>query len=157
MNVNRMSLLQLAPGGSLGRLCVWTEDAIKKLNELYGDYRNASTLKKGYHLPRAMMTNADVARIINSDEVQSVLVAAKEAPVTHGKKKNALKNKKLMLKLNPAAGQLAASRKRAREAGTKEAEGAMKDKKAHGNKGKVFYDSMMKAFEDAAAKAQAKP
>jgi len=163
-NVNRMNLLQLAPGGSLGRLCVWTEDAIKKLNELYGDYRNASTLKKGYHLPRAMMTNADVARIINSDEVQSVLVAAKEAPVTHGKKKNALKNKKLMLKLNPAAGQLASSRKRAREAGTKEAEGAKKkkakilaDKKKHGNKGKVFYDSMMKAFEDAAAKAQAKP
>merc|ERR1719473_2100898 len=71
--VDRLNLLQLAPGGSFGRFVIWTEGAFKKLSELYGTYRDGSESKKGYHLPRAMMTNADVARIVNSDEVQSVL------------------------------------------------------------------------------------
>merc|ERR1719235_378886 len=161
-SINRLNLLQLAPGGSFGRLCIWTEEAFKKLNQLYGDYRNASELKKGYHLPRSMMTNADVARIINSDEVQSVCVPAKEAPGKIGSKKNAMKNKKAMQLLNPAAGQLSASRKRAREAGTKEFEAVKKKKakiakerKAASKGSKKFYGDMMKAFEDAAAKAQA--
>ncbi len=30
-------------------------------------------MKKGYKLPRAMMANPDLARLINSDEVQSVV------------------------------------------------------------------------------------
>ena len=37
-------------------------------------------MKKRYTLPRPMMENADVARIINSDEVQSVLRPKLEAP-----------------------------------------------------------------------------
>ena len=32
-----------------------------------------STQKKGYKLPRAPMTNSDLTRLINSDEVQSVV------------------------------------------------------------------------------------
>merc|ERR1719191_299969 len=59
-NVSRMNLLQLAPGGSFGRFCIWTESAFKKLESLFGDNDNASETKKVYHLPRAMMTNADV-------------------------------------------------------------------------------------------------
>merc|ERR1719407_269126 len=56
-NVERMNLLQLAPGGNFGRFVIWTESAFKKLGELYGTYKNGSELKKGYHLPRAFMTN----------------------------------------------------------------------------------------------------
>merc|ERR1719375_1890468 len=133
-HVDRLNLLQLAPGGNFGRFCIWTEEAFKKLTALYGDSGNASETNKGYHLPRAMMTNADVARIINSDEVQSVVTPAKLAPKMYGKKKNALKNKKAMFCLNPAAKTKDALRKRAATAGTKENEAmkknALKNKKA---------------------------
>merc|ERR550537_2053859 len=107
------------------------------------------------------MTNADVARIINSDEVQSVVNPAREAPMltTFSKKKNALKNRKEMAKLNPGSLTKVASRKRALEPGTKEHGTAQKKKaktvaeaKKHHKGSKTFYSSMMKAFEAAAAK-----
>merc|ERR1711870_3704 len=66
----------------------------KKLNEMYGTLKSGAPMKKGYHLPRAQMENADIARIINSTEVQSVLRPKLEAPKTFPKKRNALKNKK---------------------------------------------------------------
>merc|ERR1719473_2331493 len=128
-HVDRMNLLQLAPGGNFGRFVIWTEEAFKRLTQLFGDADNASEEKKGYHLPRAMMTNADVARIINSDEIQSVVIPAKEKPKLYGAKKNALKNKKVMFKLNPAA----------------------KTKGALHKASKVFYNKMMKAYTDASA------
>merc|ERR1719199_111473 len=71
-NVDRLNLLTLAPGGQFGRFVIWTEGAFKKLSAMYGTLKGAAS-KSNYHLPRAMMANADVARIINSDEVQSVL------------------------------------------------------------------------------------
>jgi len=161
-HIDRLNLLQLAPGGNFGRFCIWTEEAFKKLGQLYGDFDNASETKKGYHLPRAMMTNADVARIINSDEVQSVLVPAKAAPKMYGKKKNALKNKKAMFHLNPASKTKDALRKRSLTAGTKEND-AMKKKKAktavetkkHHKASKGFYSKMMAAFEAARPKKDA--
>jgi hypothetical protein len=42
-----------------------------------GSTTTESEVKKGYKLPRACMTNADVTRLINSDEVQSVVNAPK--------------------------------------------------------------------------------
>merc|ERR1712078_46888 len=128
-HVDRMNLLQLAPGGNFGRFVIWTEGAFKRLSQLFGDADNASEEKKGYHLPRALMTNADVARIINSDEIQSVVLPAKEKPKTYGSKKNALKNKKAMFKLNPAAKTKSALLKRSLTAGSKE-NAIMKTKKA---------------------------
>jgi len=158
-HVDRMNLLELAPGGNFGRFVIWTEEAFKKLSQLYGDDGNASEEKKGYHLPRAMMTNADVARIINSDEVQSVVLPAKEKPKMYGAKKNALKNKKAMFKLNPAAKTKSALLKRSLTAGSKE-NAIMKTKKAktaseakkHHKASKVYYGKMMKAYTDATAK-----
>merc|ERR1719434_101574 len=99
--VTRLNLLKLAPGGVFGRFIIWTEGAFKKLNEIYGTMKSGAPLKKGYHLPRAQMENADVARIINSSEVQSVLRPKLEAPKTFPKKRNALKNKEVMKQLNP--------------------------------------------------------
>merc|ERR1712146_26316 len=70
-DVTALSLLQLAPGGHLGRFVVFTENAFGKLDALYGGKNGAlSTEKKGYRLPRAIMTNSDLPRIINSDEVR---------------------------------------------------------------------------------------
>lgn len=75
-NVRSLNLLQLAPGGHLGRFVIWTEGAFALLDEVFGTYDKASTLKRDYHLPIAKITNPDVTRIINSDEIQSVLRAA---------------------------------------------------------------------------------
>jgi large subunit ribosomal protein L4e len=161
-HVDRMNLLQLAPGGNFGRLCIWTEEAFKKLETLFGSADNAAELKKGYHLPRSMMTNADVARIINSDEIQSVVAPAKSAPKMYGKKKNAIKNKKAMFKLNPAAKTKGALFKRTSTAGTKENESGKKRKaanltaaKKHHKASKGFYSKMMKAYADSTKKPEA--
>merc|ERR1719465_393920 len=78
--VEQLNLLQLAPGGTFGRFVVCTEGAIKRLGEMFGTYKGGSDEKKGYTLPRSLMTNTDIARIINSNEVQSVLKPAKETP-----------------------------------------------------------------------------
>lgn len=61
-------------------------------------------------VPRPMMTNGDLARIINSDEIQSVVKPAKSAGPKHGPlKKNPLRNLGAMIKLNPYAKVLFAS------------------------------------------------
>lgn len=103
VNVERLNLLKLAPGGHLGRFIVWTKSAFEKLDEIYGKFDKGSEKKKGYVLPRSKMVNADLARIINSDEVQSVVrpikLEVKRAPM----KKNPLKNLNTMLRLNPYA------------------------------------------------------
>jgi len=155
-HVDRLNILQLAPGGNFGRFVIYTEGAFAKLTSLFGDGENTAAEKKGYKLPRAMMTNADVARIINSDEIQSVVKPAKSAPKMFGKKVNCLKNKKAMFKLNPAAKTKSALLKRKMTAGTKENESAKKKAKKHGDdikakhKGsKAYYKAMMKAYTDA--------
>lgn len=68
-----MNLLQLAPGGHLGRFVIWTQSAFAKLDTLYGTHDQPSTAKKGYKLPRSIMANSDLTRIINSDEIQSIV------------------------------------------------------------------------------------
>merc|ERR1711879_551411 len=129
VSVERLNLLTLAPGGNFGRFVIWTEGAFKKLSEIYGTLKSGAPMKKGYTLPRAMMENADVARIINSDEVQSVLRPKLEAPKAHAPKKNALKNKSLMEKLNPGSTQKRLLRKRACEKGSAEFDLVQKKKK----------------------------
>ncbi|GBF98594.1 60S ribosomal protein L4 [Raphidocelis subcapitata] len=103
-SVERLNLLQLAPGGHLGRFCVWTKSAFESLDKVFGTSAAASTQKKGFTLPRPMMANADVARLINSDEVQSVVRPPKEAVIkSRPLKKNPLKNLGALVKLNPHA------------------------------------------------------
>jgi large subunit ribosomal protein L4e len=45
LNVDRLNLLRLAPGGHVGRFVIWTESAIKKLDALYGTWNKKSQLK----------------------------------------------------------------------------------------------------------------
>ncbi len=104
-SVHRLNLLQLAPGGHLGRFCIWTEDAFKQLDTIFGTYDAASESKKGFALPNAKITNVDVTRLINSDEIQSVVRAAgskvTKRPFTQ--KKNPLRNRAILNRLNPYA------------------------------------------------------
>ena len=126
-SVHALNLLQLTPGGHLGRLIVWSQGAFEQLDTVYGTLTKPSAMKKqggvAYRLPQPMMKNADLSRLINSDEVQSVVNAPKEGTKPKAPKANPLRNKKAMDALNPAA---EAARKRAT---TKQAE-AIKKKAA---------------------------
>ncbi len=100
--VSALNLLQLAPGGHLGRFCIWTQGAFEQLEAIYGTFTENATMKTGYSLPSHWMANADLGRIINSSEVQSVLRPAKERfTPAQGLKPNPLKNLKAMQALNP--------------------------------------------------------
>jgi len=101
--VSRLNLLQLAPGGHLGRFVIWTKDAFERLDSIYGTYKKASEEKIDYRLPRPLLSNADITRIINSDEVQSSLREKIPQQKVHPRKKNPLKNLGFMIKLNPYA------------------------------------------------------
>jgi large subunit ribosomal protein L4e len=45
LNVDRLNLLRLAPGGHVGRFVIWTESAFKKLDLLYGTWSKKSQKK----------------------------------------------------------------------------------------------------------------
>ncbi|KAK8958760.1 60S ribosomal protein L4-1 [Platanthera guangdongensis] len=83
-HVDRLNLLKLAPGG-------------------VDTFETPSELKKGYVLPRPKTINADLCRIINSDEVQSVVRPINKDVRRKVLQKNPLKNLDAMLKLNPYA------------------------------------------------------
>lgn len=102
-NVERLNLLQLAPGGHVGRFIIWSQAAFEKLDSLWGTFSKGSQAKSGYSLPKPIMANADIARIINSDEVQSAVRPAKEALHRTNVRKNPLRNVNIMLRLNPYA------------------------------------------------------
>lgn len=156
--VTKLNLLDLAPSGNVGRFCIWTESAFKHLNAMYGTMKGGCPLKKNFKIPRSGMENADVTRIINSDEIQSVLRPKLEAPKKTLRKVNALKNDKLMAKLNPGSLKRKNFRRQACIAGTPEHEMVQKKKKAriqevnkhqkeHKKGTETFYKKMMRAFE----------
>jgi len=101
-SVKALNLLQLAPGGHLGRFVIWTDSAFKALDEVYAS-------KKNYLLPSNIVSNADIGRLINSSEVQSVVRGVKGGKVQKRgsrfsvQKKNPLKNRQVLLRLNPYA------------------------------------------------------
>jgi large subunit ribosomal protein L4e len=102
-HVDRLNLLQLAPGGHIGRFVIWTQNAFAKLDQIFGTRTRASSVKSDFHLPRSVVSNPDISRIINSDEIQSKLRPAQVQRRFHVQKKNPLKNLGAMLKLNPYA------------------------------------------------------
>ena len=102
-SVDRLNLLQLAPGGHLGRFIIWTKCAFEKLDEVFGTVDGKSKVKKKYVLPRPLMSNSDLSRIINSDEIQSVVRPTKKVMKRRVLKKNPLKNLGALVKLNPYA------------------------------------------------------
>jgi len=149
--VDRLNLLRLAPGGTFGRFVIFTEGAFKKLNEIYGTLKSGAPAKKGYHLLRPQMENADIARIINSDEVQKVVKSKLDGPQRYGRKKNPLKNKDVMEAINPGATD---ARKARAEEHKKKSKKAKTDKSLK-LASKKYYKDLMGAFEAAKAKADA--
>merc|ERR1712238_163921 len=121
-----------------------------EMGEIYGTYKSGAPMKRGYTIPRAPMENADIARIINSNEIQSVLRAKLEAPKGFEPKRNPLKNKAVMKKLNPLDKKAASKdevgkKKKARVAASKA------HNKKHKKGDETFYKVLMKAFETKAA------
>jgi len=107
-HVSRLNIIQLAPGGHLGRLVVFTKCGFNGLNAQFGSHFRNSVAKVGYTMNRPMMTCADLPRIINSDQVQSKLRETRTSVRIHDKtKKNPLTNKAIMNRLNPFAKQQA--------------------------------------------------
>jgi len=82
MSVDSLNLLQLAPGGHVGRLCVWSKAAFESLQGRYS----------GKNLPKVLMKGT-LQSIINSDEIQAVLNDKKTVSKVM-RKRNLLKNKK---------------------------------------------------------------
>merc|ERR1711988_1410284 len=118
MNVNRLNVRSLAPGGHLGRLCVWTQSAFNALERHFGSGKGVSSTKKGYRLQNEVVTSADLSGIVNSDAVQSVLRDQKQqARRSRGTKANPLVNKRAMARLNPYSTVLREMRKK--QAGVK--------------------------------------
>ncbi|KAI5798366.1 ribosomal protein L4 domain-containing protein [Pyronema domesticum] len=115
-SVSSLNLLQLAPGGHLGRFVIWTESAFNSLNTIYGSTTEAGEGKKNYLLPSNVVSQSDLVRLINSSEVQSVLrptkggAKQKKGGYAGVLKKNPLKNKQVMLRLNPYAKAFAAEK-----------------------------------------------
>lgn len=143
--VDRLNLLQLAPGGHVGRFIIWTKGAFEKLDQIFGTYESPSEMKKGFTLPRTPMTNADLSRLINSDDVQKVVRPAKNLKRKTLRKKNPLKNLGVMVKLNPYA--LAHKRAELRtQKARAESKAKAVQKKREGSSKKAkraFYESML--------------
>jgi large subunit ribosomal protein L4e len=158
-HVEKMNLLQTAPGGTFGRIIVWTESAIKALPKVFGTYKSAAPLKSGYRLLRPEMTNADLCAIINSDEIQSVIRPARVNVKVGGVRKCAANSAKVMAKLNPAAASAKRFAKAKATAGSKTAQviakrKANRDAKAKKNaSGKKYMKALLNSYKPAAAPA----
>merc|ERR1712026_375879 len=103
IQVDNLNLLKLAPGGHVGRFCIWTEAAFKKLDGLYGTWRKASTAKAGWNLPQPKMANTDLSALLKSEAIRKVLRAPNRKVKRAVVKTNPLKNIRTMLQLNPYA------------------------------------------------------
>merc|ERR1711920_657747 len=103
IQVDNLNLLKLAPGGHVGRFCIWTESAFKKLDGLYGTWKKPSSEKKGWNLPQPKMANTDLSSLLKSESIRAVLRAPNRKVRRAVVKTNPLKNIRTMLQLNPYA------------------------------------------------------
>jgi len=101
ISVEHLNLLKLAPGGHLGRLCVWSQSAFARLDSIYGTYKKSSAEKSDFSLPRSKMAMPDLPRIINADAIQSSLRPTKAKSRRAAIVKNPLKNLNVHMRLNP--------------------------------------------------------
>jgi len=145
-NIDNLSLLDLAPGGHLGRFCIWTKGAFEKLDSLFGTYEEGSQLKSGFNLPRPMMTNTDLARLINSDEIQSIVQAPTTVSAVLPKKRNGVRVSAAKVALNPHHAEVKKRETAAKDAAKQKKVAA--DKKARSKK----FSTRRKAAFAAASK-----
>lgn len=138
--VDRLNLLQLAPGGHMGRFCIWSKAAMDQLDKIYGSEEGQK------RIPIAPMANADIHRIINSDEIQSICNPAKPGQKEYAPKQNAIRNLAALEKLDAYAAQKRRMTTKAQEERVKNKDKLMAEKRAkrqaakkHKPAGKAFY------------------
>lgn len=106
INIAKLNVLKMAPGGHMGRFAIWTDSAFSHLDKVYGTYKTASVTKNHFHLPESKMKNCDLNRIFNSRRVKSVLKKP-NMKLAHMKKRsvrrNPLKSMNVLMRLNPNA------------------------------------------------------
>jgi hypothetical protein len=104
LDINQLNVLRLAPGGHVGRFLVFTQEAFASLDKIYGDFKAGTSSKANWSIPGAVIQNADLQALMQSDEIQSALNAPKTSDtIKRSCKKNPLTNIRAMLKLNPNA------------------------------------------------------
>jgi len=150
LNVDKLNLLKIAPGGHLGRFCIWTEGAFKRLDEIYGTYKTKSLNKSDFSLPMPKMANSDLSRLLRADEVQRVLKPKILERKRRVLKRNPLKCTRTMDKLNPYA-------KVQRRAALKNALGLTKKIGTKGNKAKAAKKAPAKKAPATKAPAKKAP
>ena len=100
------------------------------MDTIFGSFRKTGEQKSHFQLERSVLANADISRIINSNEVQTVVRPAQENFVAHYRqKKNPLVNKKTMQTLNPNAEAVRQAQKQTNEANKKNRQEAIKNKR----------------------------
>lgn len=110
VSVSRLNVLDLAPGGHVGRLVVWSKSAFAELDAIYGTTSDAAAPQKAkFVIPRTIMTNADVTSVVARDEIQSVLRPKKKRHTKAIRNVNPLKSIKALAKLDPVAASKRAS------------------------------------------------
>jgi len=150
-NVNRLNIRSLAPGGHLGRLCVWTQSAFNSLERHFGSGKGVSSTKKGYRLQNEVVTSADLSGIINSDAVQSVLRDQKQqVKRTRGTKANPLVNQRAMAKLNPYSSVLREMRKKQAGVKRKITKQERKDKSVRSNASRQRMTKLLASVDQVA-------
>ncbi|KAJ2942321.1 hypothetical protein O0L34_g15869 [Tuta absoluta] len=103
LNVDKLNLLKLAPGGHVGRFIIWTQSAFDRLDALFGSWKTPSKEKKNFNLPQPKMANTDLSRLLKADEIRKVLRKPNKRVVRATRKLNPLSNTRAMLRLNPFA------------------------------------------------------
>jgi len=147
-NVNRLNLLQLAPGGHVGRFVIWTESAFKQLDSVFGTYSKDSEQKLGFRPPVSVLTNADIGKIIASAEIKKALrpaiIQRRTSKVPIG---NPLTNFRSLVKLNPfAKTKKLAAREASKPGFAKSKEVRAKDAKKKGGENRKAVVKKNRAF-----------
>lgn len=144
LNVNQLNISHLAPGGQVGRFVIYTASALEALRQQFGTSKAPGLVRKNYLLPRSVLASSDVSGLINSDPIQRVLKAKKSITKLHDiQKKNPLRNKAMMKKLNPFAPILAEQKRNAKK--------ITKNKKAskeYTKKSAVFIKDVMNSINN---------
>lgn len=103
-SVEHLNLLQLAPGGHVGRFIIWTQSALAALDRIYGASADVAAPKKhGFRLPRSIVTAGDITRVISSAEVQGALRPKRSATLKAVTSRNPLRSRRALIRLNPLA------------------------------------------------------
>jgi len=93
-NVESLNLLDLAPGGHLGRFVIWTKNAFAKLDGIYA-------AKTGFKMPTPLVKNTDFKKFFESEAMMKARKPEKALRYSE-RKENPYVCKAAMKRLNPA-------------------------------------------------------